>query len=217
MKRIVSLLLVLALSIGACVLLSGCSAAPRVEDIYDRVVYLIEESYEINTILYGKGLPVIGRDSEYASIKHAYAELDQNHAHVNYEMIDLNHAKIVSIEEIKARAKKIYSTGYLDAKFEYCFKGYAVNNGSGQMVVESGRYFEDSFGFFLSTDPSPFRCEMRIYDYSTMKVQSLGRKDACAVTMDSWLESSPDKIEVVEIYLVLENGQWLLDSETSLG
>lgn len=216
MKKLVSLLLVAALAIGSCVLLTGCSA-PKVEDIYDRVVYLIEESYEINTMLYGDGLPVIGRDSEYAQTKHVYTELDQNHAHEEYEMIDLNHAKLKTVEEIKARARKIYSTGYLEAKFEYCFTGYAVNNGSGQMIVERGRYLEDSVGFFLLAEPSPFRCEMRIYDYSTMKVESLGRKDACAVTMESWLESTPDKIETVEIYLVLQDGQWMLDSETSLG
>jgi hypothetical protein len=53
---------------------------------------------------------------------------------------------------------------------------------------------------------------MRIYDYSTMQVRSLGREDACAVTMDSWLPEDPEKIVNVELILVLQDGQWFLDS-----
>ena len=53
---------------------------------------------------------------------------------------------------------------------------------------------------------------MRIYDFSTMKVESLGKKDRCVVTVDSWLEDTPENIENVEILIALQDGQWYLDN-----
>ena len=53
---------------------------------------------------------------------------------------------------------------------------------------------------------------MRIYDFSTMKVQSLGKKDRCVITVDSWLENTPENVENVEILIALQDGQWYLDN-----
>ena len=211
MKRIIALFLLLVTSVLSCVTLTGC-AAPKVEEIYDRVVFLVEASYEVNTMLYGNGLPVYRTDSEYAALKHIYYDFDNLGT---YEYVT-EQAKCFTFDMIKKKARKIYSEDCLKALFEYCFTGYATNNGTGQMVIDRARYLEDGSWIYQSTAKNNFACEMRFYDYSTMKVHSLGRRDACSVTMDSWLVSKPDKIENVEIYLVLQDGEWFLDSVTGL-
>ncbi|MBQ9784391.1 MAG: hypothetical protein IJW29_10070 [Clostridia bacterium] len=211
MKKIISVLLLLATLALSCSMLTSC-AAPKVEEIYDRVVYLIEGSYEVNTMLYGDGLPVYRADSEYAAIKHIYFDFANTGT---YEYVT-EQAKCFTFDMIKAKARKVYSEACLEALFEYCFTGYATNDGSGNMVIDRARYLEDNSWIYQSTAENNFACEMRFYDYSTMKVHSLGRRDACSVTMDSWLVSNPDKIENVEIYLVLQDGEWFLDSVTGL-
>ena len=58
-KRISALLLTVALLLGGVFAFSSCSSrAPEIEDVYDRVVYLIENAAEVNTVLFGEGLPV---------------------------------------------------------------------------------------------------------------------------------------------------------------
>ena len=53
---------------------------------------------------------------------------------------------------------------------------------------------------------------MRVYDFSTMQVRSLGKTDRCVVTIDSWLEDEPENVENIEILITLQNGQWYLDN-----
>ena len=45
-----------------------------------------------------------------------------------------------------------------------------------------------------------------------MRVRSLGREDACAIEMESWLPDTPQDVETVEVILVKQDGQWYLDS-----
>lgn len=211
MKKIISLLVLSVMLVLSCSMLTGCSA-PKVEEIYDRVVYLVEASYEVNTMLYGNGLPVYHADSEYAEIKHIYFDFADKDS---YEYVT-EQAKCFTFDQIRSKARKVYSEECLDALFEYCFTGYATDNGTGQMVIDRARYLESNGWIYQSTAENNFACEMRLYDYSTMEVNSLGRKNACSVTMDSWLVSAPDKIESIEIYLVLVDGEWFLDSVTGL-
>lgn len=212
MKKIIALLLLLVTLALSCATLTGC-AAPKVEELYDRVVYLVEASYEVNTMLYGDGLPVYRADSEYAEVKHIYFDF----AHEGTHEYVTEQAKCFTFEMIKEKARRVYSERCLEALFEFCFVGYATPNGTGQMVIDRARYLEDGGWIYQSTAKNNFVCAMRVYDYSTMKVKSLGRRDACAVEMASWLPSAPDRIETVELYLVLQNGEWFLDSLTGLG
>ena len=71
---------VIAISVASCLLIAitlgvlwaALWRAPHVDDIYDRVVELIESSYEINTVFLGAGLPVYPNDSKYAELNHLY-------------------------------------------------------------------------------------------------------------------------------------------------
>lgn len=60
-KRIIVLLLVLALLIGSVFIIRSCSAPPKYEEIEARFKELIEQSYDLNVILFGEGLPTYPR------------------------------------------------------------------------------------------------------------------------------------------------------------
>lgn len=202
--------------IFGCCILSGCSNTPKVEDVYDRVVELIEASYEINTVIYGPGLPTYERDSEFSEMNHVYFGVTEVGS---YEFVT-ERSKFQSVDQIKKCAEKVYSKGLLeDVIYKTMFEGYAVEDGAGEAVYGLARYRDVSERFSVSVDKSEegedkniLFTSMRIYDYATMNVQSLGREDACAVTMDSWLPETPEKVENVELILVLQDGEWYLDS-----
>ncbi len=216
MKKALSLFLILVMVAVSCTALTGCAATPGVEELYYREVYLIENAYEVNTVFYGPGLPVYDTDSEYAELNHVYFGFDQKG---NYEYVTPQ-SKFQTVDQIKVAAEKVYSEGFLnDVLYPAAFDGYAIDNSAGGTAFGLARYQELAGTFCQSLsenkdgkDLNTLYTEMRIYDYSTMKVLSLGREDACKVSMQSWLENSPENVEEVEISMILQNGEWYLDS-----
>ncbi len=204
------MLLLSTLSFTSC-------AAPAVEDIYDRVVELVEASHEINTVFYGVGLPVYAADSEYVTrtLPHLYYGFSQTDS---YEFVS-EHAKFSDEASIRAAAEKVYGSAQLAIFADAAFTGHAIEDSIGGSVISRARYLEQVVDtarrFCQSTEaPSIDHTAMRIYDYSTMQVHSLGRSDACTVSMNTYLENSPDDVIEIELHLILENGVWYLDSFT---
>ena len=207
-KFIAGALAVVVLVVG-CVLIFQYTAAPEIEDIYDRMVYLLETSQEVNALIYGCGLPVWEDDSEYVEFMHVYYGLDPAR---NYEIVMPN-AKYLSVNQMKETIEQIYAKEYLDEViYNAIFDGFAIEDGVGGSVVRVARYYEEGNYLWQSKDFKTFYTGMRVYDYSTMQVRSLGKSDVCIVTVDSWLEDTPDQVETVEILIALQDGQWYLDN-----
>ena len=207
-KFIAGALAVVVLVVG-CVLIFQYTAAPEIEDIYDRMVYLLETSQEVNALIYGCGLPVWEDDSEYVEFMHVYYGLDPAR---NYEIVMPN-AKYLSINQMKETIEQIYAKEYLDEViYNAIFDGFAIEDGVGGSVVRVARYYEEGNYLWQSKDFKTFYTGMRVYDYSTMQVRSLGKSDVCIVTVDSWLEDTPDQVETVEIRIALQDGEWYLDN-----
>ena len=207
-KIIVGALAIIVLTV-TCLLLFQCNSAPKIENIYDRMVYLLESSQEVNSLIYGCGLPVWEDDSEYVEFMHVYYGLDTAR---NYEIVMPN-AKYLSVDEMKEKIEKIYSKAYLDdVIYRSIFDGYAIEDGIGGSVIGVARYYEEGAYLWQSKDFKTFYTGMRVYDYSTMQVRSLGKTDRCVVTIDSWLEDEPDSVENIEILITLQDGQWYLDN-----
>ena len=207
-KFIAGALAVVVLVVG-CVLIFQYTAAPEIEDIYDRMVYLLETSQEVNAHIYGCGLPVWEDDSEYVEFMHVYYGLDPAR---NYEIVMPN-AKYLSINQMKETIEQIYAKEYLDEViYNAIFDGFAIEDGVGGSVVRVARYYEEGNYLWQSKDFKTFYTGMRVYDYSTMQVRSLGKSDVCIVTVDSWLEDTPDQVETVEIRIALQDGEWYLDN-----
>ncbi len=64
MKKIVALVVALVLVIGSIFIIMGFSAPPKYEDIEERFEQLIDDSYGVNVILFGEGLPTYERVSD---------------------------------------------------------------------------------------------------------------------------------------------------------
>jgi hypothetical protein len=208
-KKIIAGALAVIVLVVTCLLLFQCNSVPKIENIYDRMVYLLESSQEVNSLIYGCGLPVWEDDSEYVEFMHVYYGLDTARS---YEIVMPN-AKFLSVEEMKEKIEKIYSKEYLnDVIYRSIFDGYAIEDGVGGSVVGVARYYEEGNYLWQSKDFKTFYTGMRIYDYSTMQIRSLGKTDRCVVIIDSWLEDTPDRIETVEILIKLQDGQWYLDN-----
>ena len=182
---------------------------PKLEDVYDRVVDLVEESQEINTVFYGPGLPVHPTNGEYADFTHMYFNFPYKGS---YEIVT-DQSKFISVMAIQVKAEQVYSKSYLESVlYPFAFTGYAVDNVGGNISV--ARYLEDEEWIYQATSGENYLEGTRVYDYSTMKVSAFGNSKAFYVTMDSWLEGSPDKIEKVRLRIVQQDGQWYLDSFT---
>lgn len=208
-KKFIAGALAVVVLVVSCVLLFQHNTAPEIEDIYDRMVYLIESSQEVNALIYGCGLPVWEDDSEYVEFMHVYYGLDPAR---NYEIVMPN-AKYLSVNQMKETIEQIYAKEYLDEViYNAIFDGFAIEDGVGGSVVRVARYYEEGNYLWQSKDFKTFYTGMRVYDYSTMQVRSLGKSDICIVTVDSWLEDTPDQVETVEIRIALQDGQWYLDN-----
>ena len=208
-KKMIAGALAVVILLVSGVLLFQHNSAPRVEDIYDRMVYLIESSQEVNALIYGCGLPVWEDDSEYVEFMHVYYGLEPAQ---HYEIVTPN-AKYFSVNQMKEEIEKIYSKEYLDEViYRSIFDGYAIEDGVGGSVVGVARYYEEGNYLWQSKEFKTFYTGMRVYDYSSMQVRSLGKTDRCVVTLNSWLEDSPDQIETVEILIALQDGEWYLDN-----
>ena len=208
-KKIIAGALAVIVLVVTCLLLFQCNSVPKIENIYDRMVYLLESSQEVNSLIYGCGLPVWEDDSEYVEFMHVYYGLDTAR---NYEIVMPN-AKYLSIDEMKEEIEKIYSKAYLnDVIYRSIFDGYAIEDGIGGSVIGVARYYEEGAYLWQSKDFKTFYTGMRVYDYSTMQVRSLGKTDRCVVTVDSWLEDEPENVENIEILIALQDGQWYLDN-----
>ena len=138
-KRIASLLVLLMLA-GVIVGLSSCSdaglnPAPDIDSVYDRLVEVIEASYEVNVLLFGEGLPVYPRGDEEDELVHRYyGVVDNGQEYVT------PYAKYATIAEMQAAVAKVYSTEYRESLFETTFTGYTDNTLSS---VLPARYNED--------------------------------------------------------------------------
>ena len=212
MKRTILTILAAAILLVGCASFSSCaSKAPKVEEIYDRVVELVEASHEVNTVFYGAGLPVYAEDSLYAEFSHMYYNFKYKGS---YEMVT-DYSKFLTVGDIKHAAEQVYSTEYLkDVLYPAAFEGYAVQGING-MQVSKARYLEDDSWIYQAISEESRYSGMIVYDYSTMKIVAPSNDKACFVTMDAHGENTPDKITNIKLRLVKQSdGLWYLDSFT---
>lgn len=213
-KRILTLALTLCLLAGVAGSLGGCSlGAPKIEQIYDRVVELVEGANALNTVFYGAGFPVYEEDSTYAEFSHLYYNVGET---AGYEVVT-PYAAFTSVEAIKAAAEQIFSNEYLETVlYPAAFDGYAIDDSVGGSAFAYARYLEANDWIYRSkTDTNYLRSGMRVYDYSTMKIVAPSNGKACFVSIESWLPETPEVISTDPIRLVLQDdGEWYLDSFT---
>lgn len=121
-------------------------------------------------------------------------------------------AKYLSIEEIKDAAEKIYSKDYLKGIYQAAFDGLSSGSVSSGGVV-GARFIEHGYLLRQAEKAKSYITKKRIYDYSTIKIVRPSNGEYINISIDSHLEGS-DEILNVRLSLILQDGQWYLDSPT---
>ena len=202
-KRIISLVLVILVLIMSVSLMSCSGSGPKLEDVKERFIYLIENSKELNTIYFGKGLPIYEREGILAEQKGVY----YNDTLTSYDKV-MENSRYLSIDEIKERSEEIYSTEYLAALYETAFDGIMTGSSSAYL-----RFFESADWIYQNTYATDFDLSERIYDYSTMQIVTPSNNEYVNVIIDSYTLKDR-KVKTVSLTFVYERGNWYLDSPT---
>ena len=179
--------------------------------------------------------PAVGKEAVYVNTEKNwyYYETDYAPAPVDryYGPTDPDDYDYVSaeseyqtVEQIKAAAEEVYSKDYLESTvYTSLFTGAIVDAGeSVSLAGLSARYIEymdtasaDSTMFLMQSNTyEPLIKETRIYDFSTAKVVKPGNAKLVNIEVETYLPSSPDVRLTVRVTMVLQDGQWYLDSGT---
>lgn len=211
MKRWICILLI---AVGVVLPLAGCggcsSRAPALEEVYDRVVELVEKSYRLNTVFYGAGLPVYDKSSP------VYAEFYANNtsAYVReYSVVDPR-CGFFSVESLKEAAAEVWSPDLLEEQvYPAAFDGLMAVIGTASATAPA-RFQEDSENLYcLDTAKEEARVAL-IFDYATMKIVKPSNATRVLLTMDAWEENKPEARFSFRLTIVNVDGVWLLDKLT---
>lgn len=195
----ICLCLVSVISFASC----GTKNAPELDDVKDRFVYLIEESAEINELLFGAGIPVYERGGLLSEKRHIYDNIGQNVYDLSMEQ-----SLYYDTSGIKAEAERIYSSKYLAALYETAFDGVLIADGSYL------RFYEESGQLYQAKNADSFSYQRKIYNYSTMKIVKPSDDDYVTVELEAYDVGMSHKPRILKITFVKEGGEWYLDSPT---
>ena len=202
-KAVLSIILAIVLIITALCTVSCSGKAPKLEDVKERFIYLIEGSKEINTLYFGSGLPVYQRDTLLSDKKGVYYD----DKYTTYERV-MENSRYLTVNEIKERSEKIYSTEYLKAMYETAFEGVMTGNASAYI-----RFYESQGWLYQNLYATDFELSERIYDYSSMKIVKPSNGEYVNITVDTYTLDDK-KIKNISLTFVYERGNWYLDSPT---
>ena len=214
MKKIYQIFTVALILAGALLSCVGCAGrAPKLELIYDRVVALIEESYELNEIFYGKGLPYCDRNLPvYETLYSDYTKIGYTK---NYNIVS-EQAKYHTVEEIKQAAAKVYSSALLESSvYPGVFDGLMQSTPGSTSKYLPARYIQDNTDLYvLIEEENAYHPTPVIYDYASMKIIRPSNAKRVSISINAWEEDQPDRVFEMELCLLKENDVWLLDKLT---
>ncbi len=203
MKKIVLLLLSL------CLLCSfwGCKELPQDEMLITRAKELLPKTDAFNTLFYIEGVPVDTSSYEENGYKKADAT-------------QLSLLGITKIEDAKNLMKGVWSQAHMErvsksslmasvidgntiASYVYCYDKYS-----------KGGVFQ---GIMVSVDGLPIQAGEVTYNYDTLRVLEK-EEERATLEIDVVVKNKEgeEKTTTLDVVLVLENGVWLLDSNTAV-
>ena len=160
-------------------------------------------------------------ESVYAYVIEGYAEPEYEFFYDSTDPADYDYVRLngdyQNVADIKAAAEKVYSSDYLKSIYESMFIGSV--SASDKVEGLSARYIEyaDDMGnisLMKSNKYDPFITEIREFDFSTAKIVRPANAEYVNIQIESYLPSKPAERLTVRLSMILENGQWMLDSAT---
>ena len=154
-KSLLSLLLVIVMIFS----LVSCEKKVEEKDALELVKNLVAESYELNEVLYGKGL--------------TYLEVQDND---KYAPVDPNE-KYLTVFSLKEKMREVYSSSYATSLINYLFTYHSGVYGEGIFP----RYYERG-GYIVVLKDYEAK-DITEYNYDTVKIEKIKRKEIKATIM----------------------------------
>lgn len=202
-KKLLAICLLLALTVISAASCSSKGDPPELCEVKDRLVYLIESSKEMNTLFFGKGLPVYKRGSELSERIRVYG-----YNEVLYYDVIREQSDHLSVSAIKKDAEMIYSTEYLKAMYETAFDGVVYASGAAYV-----RFYDNGDALYQNSSATDFGIYERIYDYSTMEIVEPSDSEYINVRVQTYSLKNGSS-STVELSFVKEGDAWYLNSPT---
>ncbi len=203
MKAILRIACLAIVLIIALPMVSCGDNAPKLDDVKENFIYLIEGSRELNHVFFGIGLPVYRRGDSLSERKMVYFTDELP----GYNRV-MESSSYFSVDEIKADAERIYSADYLSALYESAFDGIIIGNSGAYL-----RFYDNGEWLYQNASATDFGLSERIYDYSTMKIVKPSEANYVNVSIECYSLANQNRVEYI-LSFVFENGGWRLDSPT---
>ncbi len=206
MKKFIS---VLALTLIAALMFSACSAVSMTEDELKKIAApLIEKSYEINEIYFGKGLPV---DEDAAALSGSEEDGSESYDVKSVKYVPVRTDDYKNIEDLQNAAAQVYTDSFLEGLFPATFQGVRDEKGG---IVSYAKYIENFGGSELQQRADLADDSIlvgRVFDTDTIKIKNQVR-GYVFFTVESYVDGKPDG--TVELSIKDEGKGWRLDSPT---
>ena len=159
--------------------------------------------------------------SYYAYALTDYVEPEYEFFYMSTDPTDYDYVrfdcKYKSVGEIKEAAELVYSSEYLNSIYDTMFIG--ALSASGNLSGLDARYIEyadDEGDVYLmkSNEYEPFFTETRKFDFDTARIVKPSNSKYVNIEVETYLESAPEDRITVRVSMILENGEWMLDSAT---
>ena len=164
MKFIKSLISIILISVMSLSLVS-CEKKVEENEAIELVKNLVSESYDLNEILYGKGLSYTDTNTED---KYAPVNLDE---------------KYLTLFSLKEKMRQVYSSSYATSLIDYLFTYHPGVYGEGIFP----RY--DERGGYIVVLKDYEADDITEYNYDTIEIKKIKRKEIRATVMSTDNES----------------------------
>lgn len=176
------LIVILAVSLVGCGKISEDEAKGYVKD-------LVEKSYSLNDIYFGKGL----------------VYNDSGNPNDSYMVVNVNERYITKNALIIA-TRQVFSQTYAQSLIDGAFSGYGSPINQNSVVARYAIYDEEGL-IYVNKNYEALIEQVRTYNFDNIEITKISRRfvEANIYTNEN---------EKVEVVLVKENGEWRLDSAT---
>ncbi len=184
-RKILSVFTAIIILLIAATLVS-CSGKVSKEEAAAEVTRLVEESYELNVIYFGKGLPY----EDDGDDKSLYAPVAED-------------AAFTTKEELIDKTRKVFSESNVTEMIEIAFQGGSIGS-----TAAYPRYITGSDGkLTVYKNIKGIETEVNEYDYSTVSITRISKRFIKA-------KITSKAGNVVDVELVNQDGEWRINSRT---